>query len=161
MRGRRWALLLLLPLGAGLGVLIAGIPNISPDMKTSVAAGRTGRTIVPTTTTTRAAPDRAPPVHPPAEVVLIVLNGAAVDGAAGDLTAQFKELGYKTLTPSSTDPRADTLVFFRQGYEGDAMEAAAAIHSSVVTEPLDPTAFAGVEDAHLVVVIGEDYRGFR
>lgn len=39
MRGQRVALAVFLVLGAGLGVLIAGIPDVSPEMSTSVDAG--------------------------------------------------------------------------------------------------------------------------
>lgn len=160
MSGRRFALLVLLLLGGGLGVLIAGIPSISPEMETTVSAGDAA-----TTTTTTTAPFRgttaptsaAAPVHAPEDVTVIVLNAASVEGAAGEISELLADADYSAMTPSNTDPFEATTVFFSEGYEGDAQAVAAIINPEVTVAPLDPDAFDAADDAHVVVVLGEDY----
>lgn len=178
----RWAPLLLVPLGLGFGVLIAGFPDVTSEMRTGAREVQTSplstvasdETALLATTTTSATPPGANPtgstgasghaladLRAPGEVVVIVLNGAAIEGAAGALTEQIDALGYKTLSPSNTDERDSTVVQFREGYESEAAALATAIHPSVRTEPFDVSAPDDPGAAQLVVSIGHDYSDIR
>lgn len=178
---RRWAPWLLLPLGVVLGALIAGLPDVTSEMRADVraslattsTAAQEGAPITsvggaPTEPTEPTEPEgptgtAARPSasgRPPEDVVVLVLNGAAIGGAAGALTEQVDALGYQTRPPSNTTLYDGTVVQFVEGYEVEAAQLATAIHPSVPTEPLVPGA-SGPEGVHLVVVIGSDYPAIR
>lgn len=168
MRGQRLGLVLLLPLGVGLGVLIAGIPDVSPEMESSSALADSQPTIVPTSTAPTTTPTSeptttttavTPSVHSPRSVDVVVLNGARIEGAAADVSERLAELGYATLQPANAPATDTTTVYHRDGYEGDARAVVAELGPGTIdTEPLpDPSPFDGVDDAQLVVVLGTDH----
>ncbi|MDQ3679188.1 MAG: hypothetical protein M3378_01325 [Actinomycetota bacterium] len=64
MRKPRWAYLLMLLVGAGLGVAIAGVPSRSKDPPLRVQTEST-TTTAPAQTTTTAAPEQELPPSPP------------------------------------------------------------------------------------------------
>jgi LytR cell envelope-related transcriptional attenuator len=99
--------------------------------------------------------------RPPADVTVRVLNATDVVGAAGGMTDQLVETGYKTVEPDDAGQSLDvTKILFAGGYEREAAELARAIGSApdsleALAEPpqVDP---AG---AQLVVLLGADRAG--
>ncbi|MCD9624717.1 LytR C-terminal domain-containing protein [Rhabdothermincola salaria] len=114
------------------------------------------------TTTTSVDPDATtttvpPAVRPPAEVPVMVANGAGVSGAAGTLQAQLQGDGYTQVETTNASPVTTTLVYFVEGSQAEAEALAttlgtdpAAVRVMPAEPPADP---AG---ASLLVVLGPD-----
>jgi hypothetical protein len=169
VRAQPFALSSLLLVGAGVGFLIGGVPGVSPELRTTVAAGAPSS--LPTSTTAAATSSTGPPpspapaqaagLHAPEEVAVVVLNGASTNGAAAEITNALAALGYVTLPPGNTDPRPQTVVLHAATYEADAAAIAAAIHLSLVAAPLTGDVVTPPEGASVVVVLGADYAELR
>ncbi len=115
-------------------------------------------------TTTTAAPSTTEPtaeVRPPAEVSVIVLNGARVAGVAAKGTALLETFSYNMLEPGNTDAEAPTSAIL---YTGDAKADAEAVAEVFGIDPAtyvaemtaDNQPAAELPTADVIVVIGQD-----
>jgi hypothetical protein len=105
-----------------------------------------------TTTTTTEAP------RPPSEVKVLVGNGSGVNGAAGGATDALEALGYVTGTPANAERVPATVIYFTDGYEGEAAALAEAMGAPPTAVTPMP-AVAPVDDlqlANLLVILGPD-----
>lgn len=102
------------------------------------------------------------PVGPraPAEVLVLVLNGAGLNGVAGRGTGLLTDLGYATATPADANSPAKTVILYTEGFEAEAEAVAAAFGA-----PVESTVFAldpedspteDTQGANIVVRIGND-----
>jgi hypothetical protein len=112
---------------------------------------------VPTTTTTSA--------PAPGQIVVLVANAARVQGAAGRLTANLADDGYKTLPPTNaTTTVSATTIYYESGFQVAAKELAGTLHlsASSIQELSSNGPSIPVPDitgANLVVVLGPDLAG--
>lgn len=98
--------------------------------------------------------------RPNTEVSVLVLNGARIEGAAGEVTTRLQALGYATLAPGNAPPDPETLVLFKPGFEAEAAALAPQVSDQALVEKLgDPSPYAGTEQADLVVFLGTNYAG--
>jgi LytR cell envelope-related transcriptional attenuator len=123
----------------------------------SVSAGSSGTTTTTsagagsssTTSTTAAAP-----VHPPAEVAVLVLNGSGRPGAATAQSNALKSKGYQTRTPTDTARRTGNIVYFKPGYDRECTTVAASVDGAPKVEALPTPPPTGSQDANCVVILG-------
>ena len=92
--------------------------------------------------------------RPPAQVPVLVVNGAGVAGAASTLANQLKAAGYTTVDTGNTSPVAATTVYYTEGAQAEAQAVATAIGTDPAA--VQPIAGAPVSagSALVVVVIG-------
>lgn len=96
----------------------------------------------------------------PADVLVLVLNGASLNGVAGRGTDMLAELGYATATPDNAKSPAKSVVLYTEGFEAEAQAVAAAFGIPVETTvfAFDP-ADSPIEDtqgANIIVRVGND-----
>lgn len=160
--------LILVVVAVVLGAILlaaGGTVGFDPDSK-GVDIGDNGSdgsevtdTTVPTdgTTDTSEAPSAT---VPPAEVMVVVANGAGISGLASSTTAFLATQGYSSST--ATDAPADvaaTMVYFAEGFQPNA--AALATLFSLPPEqvqplPAEPVANDQPPEAAVVIVLGPD-----
>ncbi len=170
MRRHRLLSILLLTVGAGIGTMIGGLPEASTDLSVAVR----GSTLTSPSTTAVAgdsvsAAEPVPPMRQPAELTVIVLNATNVRGAAGDLSQQIEDLGYRVLEPDNAPTQDATRVLHTAGLEREAKALAerldprpevqavadhAALPDVDDTDPDTETETDAGPEADLVVVIG-------
>lgn len=155
---RAWVIVVIV-VGAALGVAIAGVPTRHQDPPLRVAAAPTSvppTTAVPRTTTTTV------PAHASrSDVGVVVINAGGIGGKGGELTARLRAAGYATFSPvnDNTDRPSRSVVVYQPGYAGDA----AAMTSVVGVGPVQALADAPISarwmgDANVMVVVGTDLR---
>lgn len=107
---------------------------------------------VPTTDTTVA------PAHNPAEVTVLVANGAGIGGLASRIAETLNGANYITIEPTNTRAPADeSVVFFTPGYEADAAAIAALLNPVPRVEALpDPAPVESISTANVLVVAAAD-----
>jgi hypothetical protein len=137
----------------GAFLLARGYDEEGGVVDTGESASATTTTTAPaeggeaTTTTTAAA-------RPPAQVPVLVVNGAGVAGAAGTMANQLKAAGYTTVETGNTSPVTATTVYYAEGAQAEAQ----AVATLVGTDPaaVQPVSGAPVQagSALVVVVIG-------
>jgi hypothetical protein len=115
----------------------------------------------PTTTTTDPSVSTTPPVRPPAEVQVLVLNAAGVAGVAGRVTQQLTDAGYATIEPGNADLRSVSTVLVRAGSEQECEGVRQVVQPRFTGElPVgeigDAPPLAAVDDADCVVLLGDD-----
>lgn len=131
---------LVVVIGVGLAArtLIGGSPDRDPAEDGSAAAAEpvdtteappvtdAPTTTVPTTTTT-AAPTTTttelprPPVRPPSQIGVLVLNATSVAGLAGRVTDELADLGYRTVPPDNHPENLDSsVIWYVEGYDREA-----------------------------------------
>ena len=119
--------------------------------------GSTVTTTDPGTVTT--ASTAAPAVaHNPAEVTVLVANGAGIDGLASRIADQLKAANYVLSEPGNTKAPADeSTVFYTAGYEADAAAVAALLSPPPKTALLpDPPPVDDMKGAQVLVVAAAD-----
>ena len=96
------------------------------------------------------------PVMPPDQVAVLVLNGGAPTGSAGDMRDQLRNAGYtNTLEPSDWDvSQTGNSVLCRAGLEREAAALATAVGAGTTTADFPDPPPPGSDDADCVVVIG-------
>jgi len=122
------------------------------DASDSVTTATTDPT-APTTT-----PTTVVPAHNPAEVTVLVANGAGIPGLASTVADQLKGANYVVAEPGNTKAPADeSAVFFTPGYEADAAAIAALLSPPPKVAPLpDPAPVDDMKSAQVLVVAAAD-----
>jgi hypothetical protein len=135
----------------GIGTL--GIFAINGKLNVDDPFGGTTATPTPTATATPT-PTITPAVVP--SLNLIVLNGTARSGLAGDATTTLKDAGWQNVTPanaSSTDVKATTVYYS----DPKNKAAALAVSQELAGAPIEVTQDFVASGADITVVIGENY----
>lgn len=106
-------------------------------------------TPVPTPT-----PEPAPTAREPAEVSVLVLNAARIEGAAGRVTEALADEGFQTRVPGNADLQTQSQVFYTEGFatEGELVALLLEIDLALV----EPRTDATPGGADIVVVLGTD-----
>lgn len=158
---RVWVIVVIVVVGAALGVAIAGVPTRHQDPPLRVSATPTDSgvgsspaptTAVPATTTT------APP-HRPSDVGVLVINAAGLPGKGTDFTSRLRSAGFSTFPAENdnTDRPSQSVIEFAPGYQGDAVAVGSIVGIGPVQPVGDtpvPARFMGAAD--VLVVIGTD-----
>lgn len=129
------------------------IDSVKPEeIDESALVTSTTSTTEVTTTTTEAAL-----VHPPAEVKVVVVNSARVRGIATKGSNTLKPVGYQVLSPTNGDTIGESVVYYVEGFEGDAIQVATLLGmSEEAIAPMPDTLSFSPGEAHLAAVIGGD-----
>ncbi|MGB5756232.1 MAG: LytR C-terminal domain-containing protein [Acidimicrobiales bacterium] len=127
----------------------------SPTVSQPAAADQSTSEVAPTETT-----PEVPSVRPPAEVRVLVLNGAKTQGIAARGTEALLAEGYQTAAPKNATTQRPSAVLFIEGYQAEATEVASVYGPGLETlvQPLDPAdpPIDDMQDAAVIVVIGPD-----
>ena len=127
----------------------------SPIVSQPTPADQSTSEVTPTETT----PD-VPSLRPPAEIRVLVLNGAKTQGIAARGTEALLAEGYQTAAPKNATTQRPSAVLFIEGYQAEATEVAAVYGPGLETlvQPLDPAdpPIDDMQDAAVIVVIGPD-----
>ena len=99
----------------------------------------------------------APP-RDPAEVTVLVANGAGIGGLAGRIAETLNGANYVTAEPTNTRaPANESVIFYTPGYEADAAAIAALLSPTPRTEALpDPPPVESIGTANVLVVAAAD-----
>jgi len=99
-----------------------------------------------------------PEARNPAEVTVLVANGARINGLAGRVSDQLKAANYVVAEPDNTKAPADaSMVFYAAGYEADAAAVAALLSPAPATAPLpEPPPVDDMKGAQILVVAAAD-----
>lgn len=154
--GRRWVPLVVIVVGALLGLAVAGLPDRSKDEPLGIQTSAPPTTVAPTaptvplTTTTTSPP---PATRAPSELKAVAINASGVAGAGARLTERLESEGYDAGQPTSRRVQAASAVLHRPGLDSEARALAASL--GIGASALEPTE-APPDDADLAVIIGED-----
>jgi hypothetical protein len=131
------------------GEPFAGVDTSGSSTETTEATTVT----VPGTTATSA--DAA---HNPAEVTVLVANGAGINGLASKIADKLKAANFVTAEPGNTKAPADeSAVYFAPGYQADAEAVAALLSPPPKVAPLpEPPPVDDMKGAHVLVVAAAD-----
>ena len=118
----------------------------------STATSSTTTTTSSTTTTTTAAV-----VESPVVLLVQVLNGSGVAGAAGRMTDKLSEAGYVVLSPENAPQRySSSAVYYQEGWQDRAEEILRAADIEEIEEATPmPQQFIS-ENAAVIVLLGTD-----
>ncbi|MDH3754350.1 MAG: LytR C-terminal domain-containing protein [Acidimicrobiia bacterium] len=108
---------------------------------------------------TETTPPLTPGERDPAEVKVLVANGAQVNGAAGQAAGSLAAANYTTLSPTNAEVQEVTLVYYEATYEADAAAVARILNAppgSVVALPATNPAGVDPRGANIVVILGQD-----
>ncbi|MFN2606424.1 MAG: LytR C-terminal domain-containing protein [Acidimicrobiales bacterium] len=163
--GRRWVPLVVVAVGAILGLAVAGLPSrhhdapltvrSDPSSTAGVGAGPMPTTRAPTT----APPTNAPPtsVRAPADVRVVTVNASSVAGSAGRVGTRIRSMGWNVLPPGpDRRPQSASVVMYRSGFDGEARALATALGVDPTAIAVADASTAAAGDADLAVVIGDD-----
>lgn len=139
-------------------ILLQATDDASPPSAPDVVVA--GDDTTTTTTTTLDVVDPGTGLRPPNQVQVLVLNGARIAGAAGDISEELGSIGYQMLEPGNAPTQDETVIHFKPGFEGEASALVPEVSDNALVEPLqDPPQFAGTENADVVVVLGREIGG--
>lgn len=134
--------------------------------RTTTAGGAAGGT--PTTvaaggaTTAGGAPAAT---RQPAQIKVLVANGANKSGYAGQVNQRLTTFGYGTLGPENANVTGATKIFYREGYVEDAKNLAknlgvgvdiVELIPNVLTDRLDAPVASRAAQANIVIILGTD-----
>ena len=99
-------------------------------------------------------------LRPPAEVKVLVLNGAQTQGIAARGTEALQAASYLTAAPKNATTQRPSAIYYADGYQLEAAEVATVFGSDLGTlvqalDPADPP-IDDLQDANVIVVIGTD-----
>ncbi len=152
--GRRWVPLVVVVVGALLGLAVAGLPNRGKDaplaVQTTAPATTAAVATVPVTTSSTSPP---PATRGRGELKVVAINASGVAGAGARLTARLESEGYGVGEPASRRVQQASAVLHRPGLDAEAR----ALATSLGLDPsvLEATA-APPGEADLAVIIGGD-----
>lgn len=111
--------------------------------------------------TTTPEPPTNDPARLPADVKVVVANGAQLNGVAGALTERIGAVGYVTLSPDNAEPTNDSAIYYKAGAQADAAAVAEILNASDVQQlplPGDGTVPGNVDlrDADVYILIGSN-----
>ena len=128
------------------------VSSVSSDDVAVPVVTSTSSTTEPTTSTTEAIS-----IHVPNEVQVLVSNSARVGGIAGQASDILKAAGYATLRPTNGDTVEQSVVYYADGFEGDAVQVAGLLGmSSEAIAPVTELTSVSAGEANLVAIIGTD-----
>ena len=141
----------------------SSVPETSETETTASSASTTTTTTTSAapaaTTTTTSTTTTVPVVEDlsPSELVVQVLNGSGVAGAAGRMTDKLSQAGYVVLSPENAPQRySSSAVYFAEGWQAEAKEILRAAEIDEIDAPtVMPQQFA-TGDAVVVVLLGTD-----
>jgi LytR cell envelope-related transcriptional attenuator len=144
-----------------LGLTYVGKPAEHAIQKGAAASHATKtRPATQSTKAPAARKTKAPAALPRRKTSVLILNGNGLNGVAGQKSTTLHSLGYMiagTGNASRTDfPR--TVVMYREGFKPEAKRLAKDLHGIHVV-PLDGLTAAGLNGAHLALVLGGDAAG--
>ncbi len=129
----------------------------APAPSTDIAGAEVGGED-PTDTTEPTVP---PPVaRPPAEVLVLVLNGSEIQGIAAQATAKVGENSYQTAIAQNADELGPSVILYADGYDLEAI-AVAEVFGPNLTGLIQPLTVenqpvADLQGANVIVVVGGD-----
>ncbi len=131
------------------------------DTSTTLPAetSTTTTTIADTTTTTSSTTTTTlPPVRPPEEVTVLVLNSTPRVGLAAGIAADLADLGYVVVQPANATPRRPVTVILHT--EDFALEALALQDAAFEEEAIVGLDDEGrtTEDVPIVVILGDSFQ---
>lgn len=133
-------------------------PTAGDDAATADVGATGGDGSDPTSTT--GTEPAGPEVRVPADVKVLVLNGAGAKGIAGRGSAILADAGYDVLAPKNADFLGPSLVLYTEGLEEEATAVAEVFGAdpAAVVGPLDPAdkPIQDTRNADIVVVVGQD-----
>jgi hypothetical protein len=162
-RGAGYAALLgalLIGVAVVIGIVLLQIGDNNKSSPATGASHHTTTTKPPTTTTPSSGPTSSTlPAKPPSAVSLIVLNGGAASGQAGDMSRTLRAKGYTNQPQPANDWTGHTQtgnsVYCKQGLGREGAALSVAVGSGVplhVPYPTPPPPFSSGVDC--VVVVG-------
>jgi hypothetical protein len=102
----------------------------------------------------------APAARTPAEVKVLVLNGAQTQGIAARGTEALKAASYITAAPKNANTQQPSVILYQEGYELDAIAVAGVFTAGLeaIVQPMDPSALPidDTQGSNVIVVIGSD-----
>ncbi|MEM9566433.1 MAG: LytR C-terminal domain-containing protein [Actinomycetota bacterium] len=135
-----------------------GTPTTAPGADATTADPATSDPAAPTST--EAPADPLTTVRPPAEVRVLVLNGAGTQGIAARGTELLQAASYLIGAPKNATANGPSVIYHVDGYQAEALAVAAVFGPGLDTlvRPLDPTVppVDDTQDAAVIVVIGDD-----
>ena len=135
--------------GGGLGVDVGGGTTITSGGSSTGSSVPSGVT-TPTTTGITS--------RKPADVSVLVANGAGIRGLGSQTAEQLKTLGYNTLTAVDATKALDTTtVQYAEGYQTEAAAIALTLGlPGTAAQPLNSPAVPDTQGANVIVVLGAD-----
>ncbi len=133
---------------------------ISSEKEESVEAGADTSATSDAAPTTTEAPEETTTttiLHLPNEVTARVGNGAGRGGIAGAGTALLDQAGYVTLGAKNAPATDASIIYYVEGYAGDAAQVArllGVVESAIAPMPADPG--IPIEGAQIVAILGAD-----
>lgn len=96
--------------------------------------------------------------HNPAEVTVLVANGANIDGLASKIVESLKSANFVFAQPGNTRETTDaSAVYFTPGFEADAAAISALLNPHPTVAPLpDPSPVEDMKSANVLVVAAAD-----
>jgi hypothetical protein len=100
----------------------------------------------------------APLTHNPAEVTVLVANGASISGLASRISDDLKAANFVVAEPTNTkEAAAESAVFYAPGYEADAAAIAALLDPAPKTAAMpNPPPVDDLAGAQVLVVAAAD-----
>ncbi|MEX1279800.1 MAG: LytR C-terminal domain-containing protein [Acidimicrobiia bacterium] len=129
------------------------------DTSTTVPAETTTTTIAGTTTTSSTVTTTTlPPVRPPEEVTVLVLNSTPRVGLAAGIAADLADLGYVVVQPANATPRRPVTVILHT--EDFALEALALKDAAFEEDAIVGLDDEGrtTDDVPIVVILGDSFQ---
>ncbi|MCP5030871.1 MAG: LytR C-terminal domain-containing protein [Actinomycetia bacterium] len=141
--------------GAGLSTTtVAGGDDTAASTTDTVAVDPT------TTETTVTTTPPEPTLREPAEVAVLVLNGAGTKGIAGQGAEVMNDAGYQVLAPKNANSLGPSQVLYIEGFEAEARVVAESfgVDPASVLSPYDPGSppIDEIREANVIVIIGQD-----
>jgi hypothetical protein len=127
------------------------------------AAGGTPTTVAGGSATTAGGAPAA--TRQPAQIKVLVANGANKSGYAGQVNQRLTTFGYGTLGPENANVTGATKIFYREGYVEDAKNLAknlgvgvdiVELIPSVLTDRFDAPVASRAAQANIVIILGTD-----
>ncbi|HEY3722822.1 MAG TPA: LytR C-terminal domain-containing protein [Acidimicrobiia bacterium] len=128
-----------------------GGSSASAGGTTNTTAAGSGTTSDSSSTTSTTA---STPVKPPAQVVVLVLNGSGRPGAATAQSNALKAKGYQTLVPADATGRAGSIVYFKPSFDRECTTVAASVDGAPKVEAIPTPPPTGSDTANCVVILG-------
>lgn len=149
----------LLAVAVVLGIVLLNAADDN-DAFSPVTAGQTGNTSPDTTEAPAGTTTTSTTValRPSAEVKVLAANGTNTKGLAGQVKDKLRAFGYNALAPTDATkkPVTTSVVYFTEGYEGEARQIAEQLAIKSVAAMPQPLPVLNLQSANVLVVIGTD-----